>query len=76
MSKIHYIMFTIFHGYHLVEAYHNWKKAHRSNKNPWGLKLLKLFFAIAVPLFFWLAPSSAYGLPGINPVELFVLSRR
>ncbi len=48
-------MFTIFHGYHLVEAYHNWKKAHRSNKNPWGLKLLKLFFAIAVPLFFWLA---------------------
>ncbi len=74
MSKIHYIMFTIFHGYHLVEAYHNWKKAHRSNKNPWGLKLLKLFFAIAVPLFFWLAPSSAYGLPGINPVEQRVVA--
>lgn len=40
-------MFTIFHGFHLVEAYHQWKKDHRKNKNPMGLKALKLFFAIA-----------------------------
>ena len=67
-------MFTIFRGFHMVEAYHQWKKEHRSNKNPVGLKAVKLFFAIAVPLFLWLAPSAVYGLPDLNPVEHRVLA--
>lgn len=67
-------MFTMFHGFHLVEDYHRWKKEHRSNRNPIGIKTLKLFFAIAVPLFIWFAPSSLYGLPGLSPVEHRVLS--
>lgn len=67
-------MFTIFHGFHLVEAYHNWKRQHRNDKNPLGLKVLKLFFAIAVPLFLWIAPSALYGLPGLNPVEHRVIA--
>ena len=67
-------MFTIFHGFHLVEAYHQWKKEHRNDKNPLGLKMLKLFFAIAVPLFLWIAPSDYYGLPGLNEVEHRVIA--
>ena len=67
-------MFTIFHGFHLVEAYHQWKKDHRKNKNPLGLKALKLFFAIAIPLFLWIAPSAWYGLPDLNPVEHRVIA--
>lgn len=67
-------MFTMFHGFHLVEDYHRWKKEHRSNRNPIGIKALKLFFAIALPLFFWIAPSSLYGLPGLSPVEHRVLA--
>ncbi len=67
-------MFTIFHGFHLVEEYHQWKKEHRSNRNPVGVKAIKLFFAIAIPLFFWIAPSSLYGLSGLTPVEHRVLA--
>lgn len=67
-------MFTIFHGFHLVEAYHQWKKEHRNLKNPMGLKIIKLFFAIALPLFLWIAPSEWYGLPGLNPVEHRVIA--
>lgn len=67
-------MFTIFHGFHLVEEYHQWKKEHRKNKNPLGIKILKLFFAIAIPLFLWIAPASLYGLDGITPVEHRVLA--
>lgn len=67
-------MFTIFHGFHLVEEYHQWKKEHRKEKNPAGIKALKLFFAIAIPLFLWIAPSSVYGLPGLTPVEQRVLA--
>lgn len=37
-------MFTIFHGFHLVEEYHQWKKEHRKNKNPLGVKIIKLFW--------------------------------
>jgi transporter, DASS family len=67
-------MFTIFHGFHLVEEYHQWKKENRKGRNPVRIKVLKLFIAIVVPLFLWLAPSSVYGLPGINVVEHRVLA--
>lgn len=67
-------MFTIFHGYHIVEAYHEWKKEHRKNKNSNGLKIIKLLIAILVPLFLWTAPSESYGLPGLNPVEHRVIA--
>lgn len=58
-------MFTIFHGFHLVEEYHQWKKEHRKNKNPLGVKIIKLFLAIVIPLFLWIAPASLYGLEGL-----------
>ncbi len=67
-------MFTMFHGFHLVEDYHRWKKANRNKRNPIGIKALKLFLAIAIPLFFWIAPSDMYGLPGLSLVEHRVLS--
>ena len=67
-------MFTIFHGFHLVEEYHQWKKENRKGRNPVPVKAIKLLIAIAVPLFLWLAPSSLYGLPGINAVEHRVLA--
>ena len=67
-------MFTIFHGFHLVEAYHQWKKEHRKNNNPIGLKVLKLCIAIAAALFLWIAPSAVYGLPGLSPVEHRVIA--
>lgn len=67
-------MFTIFHGYSLVEAYHHWKKEHRNDKNPFWIKVVKLAIAVLVPLFFWIAPPEVYGLPGINPVEQRVLA--
>lgn len=67
-------MFTNFHGFQLVEEYHKWKKNHRSNRNPIGLKALKLFIAILIPLFLWITPSEIYGLPGLNSIEHRVLA--
>lgn len=28
-------MFTMFHGFHLVEEYNRWKKEHRNDRNSW-----------------------------------------
>lgn len=67
-------MFTNFHGFHLVEDYHKWKKEHRIRKNPTGLKILKLLIAISISLFLWIVPSETYGLSGLNPVEHRVLA--
>lgn len=67
-------MFTIFHGFHLVEDYHKWKKRHRNSRNPLSIKALKLFIAVALPLMLWMFPSSFYGLPGLSVIEQRVLS--
>ena len=67
-------MFTMFHGFHLVEEYHQWKKENRKEKNPIPVKSIKLLITIAIPLFLWLAPSSLYGLPDINAIEHRVLA--
>lgn len=67
-------MFTMFHGFHLVEEYHRWKKEHRNDRNPVGIKAVKIFLAIVIPLFFWIAPSEFYGLPDLTPVEHHVLA--
>lgn len=67
-------MFTMFHGFHLVEEYHQWKKENRKEKNPIPVKAIKLLIAVAIPLFLWIAPSSLYGLPDINSVEHRVLA--
>ncbi|WP_289761498.1 SLC13 family permease, partial [uncultured Duncaniella sp.] len=67
-------MFTMFHGFHLVEEYHRWKKEHRNDRNPVGIKAVKISLAIVIPLFFWIAPSEFYGLPGLTPVEHRVLA--
>ncbi|MDE6535317.1 MAG: SLC13 family permease [Muribaculaceae bacterium] len=66
-------MFKNFHGYHLLESYHHWKQEHRMNRNPLGMKGLKIAFAIAVTLIFWFVPASCYGLNTINPIEQRVI---
>ncbi len=62
-------MFKNFHGFHLVESYHEWKLNHRKSKNPLPMKTLKIVLAVVAALFFWIAPSALYGLPTLNPVE-------
>lgn len=66
-------MFKNFHGYHLLESYHEWKREHRMNRNPLGLRGLKISIAVIVTLLFWFVPASAYGLTGINPIEQRVI---
>ncbi|MCM1503745.1 MAG: SLC13 family permease [Muribaculum sp.] len=67
-------MFKNFHGFHLVEEYHQWKKAHRESKNPLNLKLLKLSIAVIVPIVLLCIPASAFGIAGLSEVEHRVIA--
>ena len=51
-------MFKNFHGFQLVDEYHQWKKEHRQNNNPLQIKILKLTVAITATLFCWIVPTS------------------
>lgn len=67
-------MFKNFHGFHLLEAYHEWKKEHRASKNPLPIRSIKAGVAILVTLLLWFIPASSYGLSNINPIEQRVIA--
>ena len=48
-------MFKIFPGYDLVEAYHNWKKAHKTDDKTVS-RVIRLVIAIAAALVVWCMP--------------------
>ena len=49
-------MYKIFHGFHLVEAYQDLKKARRLAKNQAVARCIKLTVAITISLILWLLP--------------------
>ena len=53
----------------MVETYHEWKLAHRKNKNPLNVKVIKICLAILCAMLAWFLDPALYGLPGINPIE-------
>ncbi len=67
-------MFKNFHGFDLLEAYHEWKKEHRASKNPLSIRSIKAGVAIIVTLLLWFIPASSYGLSNINPIEQRVIA--
>lgn len=67
-------MFKNFHGFDLLEAYHEWKKEHRASKNPLSIRSIKAGVAIIVTLLLWFIPASTYGLSNINPIEQRVIA--
>ena len=57
-------MYKIFHGFHLVEAYQDLKKAKRLAKNQTVARCIKLTVAITLSLILWLLPIDTFGIEG------------
>ncbi len=60
-------MFKIFHGYHLVESYHEWKKAHRVDDKTVS-RAVKLVLAAVVALLVWCLPVENW-IPGMTIIQ-------
>ena len=67
-------MYKIFQGFHLVEAYHELKKAKRLAKNQTVARGIKLAVAIVVALVLWFLPSDAFGIEGLTVIEQRLIS--
>ena len=67
-------MYKIFQGFHLVEAYHELKKAKRLAKNQTVARGIKLAVAIVVALVLWFLPSDAFGIEELTVIEQRLIS--
>lgn len=67
-------MYKIFKGFHLVEAYHEFKKAKRLTKNQTVARCIKLAIAIIVALVLWFLPIDSYVIEGLTIIEQRLIS--
>lgn len=67
-------MYKIFKGFHLVEAYHEFKKARRLTKNQTVARCIKLAIAMTVALVLWFLPIDSYGIEGLTIIEQRLIS--
>ena len=65
-------MFKIFQGFHLVEAYHEWKKGHRDSKLT--SRMIKLAIAILALVVAWCIPADFYGIDGLGVIHQRVIA--
>ena len=49
-------MYKNFFGYHLVESYHEWKKAHRVDDKKFVSRTIRIVVAIVAALTIWCLP--------------------
>ena len=67
-------MYKIFHGFHLVEAYQDLKKAKRLAKSQTAARCIKLTVAIVTSLILWLLPIETFGIDGLTVIEQRLIS--
>ncbi|MDD6891690.1 MAG: SLC13 family permease [Bacteroidales bacterium] len=67
-------MFKLFHGFQLVESYHELKKARRLSENKLPGRIVKLSIAILTALVLWLLPIEAFGIAGLTVIEQRLIS--
>ncbi|MBO7140251.1 MAG: SLC13/DASS family transporter [Prevotella sp.] len=67
-------MFKSFHGYHLIEAYHNMRHEKKAHPSRVFKKLLEAIFVLIVTLVIWNLPVTAFGIEGLNVVQQRIIA--
>lgn len=67
-------MFKSFHGFHLVEAYHQAHHDHKYHPNTVEKKFAKALIVTIVTLFLWNVPSSFYGIDGLTVIQQRIIA--
>ena len=67
-------MFKTFHGFHLVEAYHQAHHDHKYHPNTVEKKFAKALIVTIVTLFLWNVPASFYGIDGLTVIQQRIIA--
>lgn len=62
-------MFKSFHGFHLVEAYHEMKKAKRLAQDRNVSRFAKIAFATIALIGIWCLPTESFGIEGLTVIQ-------
>lgn len=67
-------MFKSFHGFHLVEAYHQAHHDHKYHPNTVEKKFAKALIVTIVTLFLWNVPASFFGIDGLTVIQQRIIA--
>ena len=67
-------MFKSFHGFHLVEAYHQAHHDHKYHPNTVEKKFAKALIVAIVTLFLWTVPASFFGIDGLTVIQQRIIA--
>lgn len=67
-------MFKSFHGFHLVEAYHQAHHDHKYHPSTVEKKFAKALIVTIVTLFLWNVPASFYGIDGLTVIQQRIIA--
>ena len=67
-------MFKSFHGFHLVEAYHQAHHDHKYHPNTVEKKFAKALIVTIVTLFLWNVPASFYGIESLTVIQQRIIA--
>jgi len=67
-------MFKLYHGYHLVEAYHRMRYAKRFHPDKALTRAIKILFVVLVTLLVWNLPTTAFGIDGLTIVQQRIIA--
>ena len=67
-------MFKSFHGFHLVEAYHQAHHDHKYHPNTVEKKFAKALIVAIVTLFLWNVPASFFGIEGLTVIQQRIIA--
>ena len=67
-------MFKSFHGFHLVEAYHQKRRETRFDEHKIFKKSIQVLIVLFVTLLLWFLPTSAFGIDGLTTVQQRIIA--
>ena len=63
-------MFKIFHGFHMVEAYHKKKRENRSQESSVNKRIITALILSVITLIIWNLPAGVFGIDGLTNADV------
>ncbi|MBQ3731519.1 MAG: anion permease, partial [Muribaculaceae bacterium] len=67
-------MFKIFHGFHLVEAYHKNKRENRSQESSVNKRIITALILSVITLIIWNLPAGVFGIDGLTVIQQRIIA--
>ncbi len=67
-------MFKIFHGFHMVDAYHKKKRENRSQESSVNKRIITALILSVITLIIWNLPAGVFGIDGLTVIQQRIIA--